>query len=114
MNSVVMISILLVVCMAISADARISAGLFRHPEHPGKCHLGEGVIMESGEVVKKHKGECKMVTCYENGHASIMHCVNQKMREGCTEGKVLYPEASFPECCKREITCNTFYYSPTF
>ncbi|XP_055845540.1 uncharacterized protein LOC129911696 isoform X2 [Episyrphus balteatus] len=113
MNSIIIISMLLAVCFA-SADARIRAGLFRHPQHPGKCHLGEGLIMETGEVSKKHDGECKMVTCYENGHASIMHCVKQKMREGCTEGHVLYPEAAFPDCCKREISCSTFYYSPTF
>ncbi|XP_055912691.1 uncharacterized protein LOC129946504 [Eupeodes corollae] len=110
MNSIILITMLLAVLCA-SVNARIYGGVFRHPEHPGKCHFGKDVVLESGQISRKHNGECAIVTCFDNGHASIMKCVPQKMREGCHEGKVLQPDAPYPECCTREISCKDHYYS---
>ncbi|XP_055841313.1 uncharacterized protein LOC129908673 [Episyrphus balteatus] len=111
MKSFVLISILLAILFYGAFGNTVRGGMYRDPKNPGMCTIDNNMILKAGDVVRNPHGQCAILTCFENGHVTMMDCMKQGMRPGCVEGEVLLPGAPYPECCKREIKCKTDYYS---
>ncbi|XP_055913356.1 uncharacterized protein LOC129946995 [Eupeodes corollae] len=113
MKSIVFIPILLLVVILCSFRANamnVKIFMAKDPRNPGMCTIGN-MVVKVGSAIRNPNGKCESLTCHENGQVSTMTCVQSGMRDGCVMGKVINPNAMYPECCNREIKCKTDYFS---
>ncbi|XP_013116915.2 uncharacterized protein LOC106094259 [Stomoxys calcitrans] len=79
-------------------------GYFTDPDSPGKCFFG-GVAVLPGNKVQL-AGKCKLFICQNrDGSGIVRSCGPQKVDSPCMLGDFLNVNASFPDCCRREVIC---------
>lgn len=98
MKSSALAAIFLFVLFYETAGMSVKGGMYRDPRNPNMCTIDNKMILRAGQVLKNPNGECAILTCFENGHVTMMGCVKQGMRPGCVEGNVLYPNSLTSKC----------------
>ncbi|XP_039958419.1 uncharacterized protein LOC120773529 [Bactrocera tryoni] len=87
------------------AEAAIGRSFYRNDANPGMCSVSDTVILAPGESAKA-VNYCARITCEnEDGLAVITSCDYQEPLDGCIFGFYKDQEASYPQCCERNLIC---------
>uniref|UniRef100_A0A1B0BA91 Single domain-containing protein n=1 Tax=Glossina palpalis gambiensis TaxID=67801 RepID=A0A1B0BA91_9MUSC len=60
--------IFLIIFVSVQGFTTITRGVYRDPEHPGKCVINENLILSAGEEVSNPYVPCGIISCCNNGH----------------------------------------------
>ncbi|KAI8127334.1 uncharacterized protein LOC111687592 [Lucilia cuprina] len=91
-----------IICVLVVANrAAMARGIFKDPEHPGKCVV-EGLILSPGETAKYPHG-CAIMTCYDDGLVIFYGCGSMQPPPGYVMGGLSNPSAPYPKCCRRPL-----------
>ncbi|XP_073820447.1 U-scoloptoxin(16)-Ssd1a-like [Musca autumnalis] len=98
--------ILLFALVGATLAAEIS-GYFYDPDYPGTC-VYDDLMVWPDDMGHPNNGKCERIYCLnEEGYGRLLSCGIQKIPTGCKLGDVIKPDATYPDCCKREVICHS-------
>ncbi|XP_034471940.1 uncharacterized protein LOC117779752 [Drosophila innubila] len=99
------ILLLLAALLLPHSEAALAQGIFKDPAHPGKCVVKPNLILNPGQNARYPDMDCAGIMCGENSHATISTCFTSAYPPNCKIGQPKYPNADYPDCCERHVTC---------
>ncbi|XP_016997744.2 uncharacterized protein [Drosophila takahashii] len=81
-------------------------GIRSDPNHPGKCTINQGLVLNPGVSIKDPTHECRKIVCGLNGRVVFHSCGVTVLSPPCRHGEYIKPELPYPECCRRAQLCN--------
>ncbi|KMY88067.1 uncharacterized protein LOC27207888 [Drosophila simulans] len=76
------------------------------PNHPGKCTINPGLVLNPGVSIKDPTHECRKILCGLNGRVVYHSCGVSILSPPCRYGDYINPDLPYPDCCSRTLLCN--------
>uniref|UniRef100_A0A1A9W6P7 Single domain-containing protein n=1 Tax=Glossina brevipalpis TaxID=37001 RepID=A0A1A9W6P7_9MUSC len=63
---------LTIICVSVGIGvSTITRGVYRNPDHPGKCVINDNIILSAGDEITNPYVPCGVINCCNNGYLQL-------------------------------------------